>query len=366
MFSAVSPLIFSLIVLVVLVGPIGLAILLRRSLRAEIAQDVRSLVAMTITVPREAERTAAQANEPLKDFKELIAPMEQFYSSLTTTIHKRSFIDWLFSSPAHISFELSSVGGVISFTVVCPKRIGQIVERQLHSFFPHAEVLVGLPAPIFSKETPAVSAIVLEQAKNFILPIKTYRYLEADPLQALTNALTKLQDGAASIQILIRPTNENWRTHTVTATGHVASGKMHLVNRGTLARNVGLLSEAIKPSQPIEQPKQMTPEQEEMIKALQEKGSKTGFETIIRVIATGKDENLAEANLSTLIAAFAQFYAPQFNSLKYRKVSPAKIARDYLLRLFSGAPKMILNVEELSSLYHLPTRLLETPALNGW
>lgn len=354
---------FVVIVALVILTPVALTVLIRFWQRIDMMSDIKTLVSMTVTVPRDSQKSSQQANEPTKDFKDLIGPMEQFFSSLTTTIHQRHFIDWLFSTPAHVSFEITSVGGVISFTIICPKRIQQIVERQLHSFFPHAEIVPGEPPSIFTAEAPSVSGVVLEQAKNFILPLKTYRSLEADPLQNLTNALTKLRDGTASVQLLIRPTNETWRNHTVIASSHVVNNKMHLVNRSRFGRNVGIIGEVINPSKPDPQPKPLTGQQEEMLKALQEKGSKTGFETIIRVIATGKDEAAAEANLNSLIAAFAQFYAPQFNSLKYRKLKGLKIARDYLLRLFANAPKMILNVEELSSLFHLPTRTLETPGV---
>lgn len=347
----------------IIIIPVGLSFLLRFWQRKDAAGDVKTLVAMTITLPRQGERTQAQSNEPLKTFQDYIAPMEQFYSSLTTIIHQRSMVDWLFSTPAHVSFELTSVGSVIAFTIVCPKRIQQIVERQLHSFYPVAEVTLGAPPAIFTKESPVIAGVVLEQAKNFILPIKTYRHLEADPLQGLSNALTKLQNGTASIQLMIRPTSESWRTHTNIASNHVMNNKLHLVNRTKFGRVVGVIGEAVRPQPASEQPKSLSGEQEVLIKALQEKGSKTGFETVIRVITTGKDQATADTNLNSLITAFSQFYAPQFNSLKYRKLSSTKIARDYLLRMFTGAPKMILNVEELASIYHLPNRILDTPGV---
>lgn len=348
---------------IVILVPVGLMVLLNLLQKEDKLKNIKTLVAMTVTVPRDASKSADQVNDPVKDFKDLISPMEQLFSSLTTIIHQRNFVDWLFSTPAHISFELSSVGGVIAFTIVCPKRIQQLVERQVHSFFPHAELVLDIPPAVFSKESPVVAGVVLEQSKNFILPIKTYKYLEADPLQSLTNVLTKLQEGTASIQLLIRPVSDHWRSQTNMAITHVQDNKMHLVNRGKFGRTVGIIGEAIKPAKPITEKRPLTPQQEETMKALQEKGSKTGFESIIRLIATGKDEAAADANLNTMIASFSQYYSPQFNSLKYRKIGAGKIAHDYLMRLFSGAPKMILNVEELSSIYHLPTRVLETPGL---
>lgn len=350
----------------IIIVPLALMWFFRYWQKKDALGDVNSLVCLLVSLPKEATNDPHAANEPVKDFKGLIAPTEQFYSALTTIIHQRHFIDWLFSTPAHISFEIYSVGGVISFGIVCPKRIRTIVERQVHSFFANAQINIGVPPKVFTSEQANVSGVVFEQGKNFVLPLKTYQYLEADPLNTLTTALTKLQgSGAATIQMLIRPISDNWRMHTGIASGHVVANKMHLVNRTGTSRIIGTIGEAIKTSPPTEISKQTqrSPAQEELLKALQEKGNKTGFETIIRVLATGDTPAAAEENTKALISAFSQFYSPQLNSLKYRQVEQKRIARDYLLRLFSGAPKMILNVEELASIYHFPNRYSEVPGM---
>jgi len=84
----------------------------------------------------------------------------------------------------------------------------------------------------------------------------------------------------------------------------------------------------------------------------------------LRVIATGQSPADADANLKNVIAGFAQFHSPEFNSLRYQRLDAKKIGHDYILRLFSGGPKMILNVEELVSIFHLPNKLLDTPGVS--
>ncbi|MCR4277579.1 MAG: type IV secretion system DNA-binding domain-containing protein [Candidatus Berkelbacteria bacterium] len=350
----------------IIILPLALMWFFRYWQRKDVLGDINSLICLLVSLPKEATADPHAASEPVKDFKGMIAPMEQFYSALTTIIHQRHFVDWLFSTPAHISFEIYSVGGVITFGIVCPRRIRTIVERQVHSFFPNAQINLGTPPKVFTTEQPNISGVVFEQGKNFVLPLKTYQYLEADPLSTLTTALTKLQgSGAAAIQMLIRPISDNWRMHTGIASGHVIANKMHLVNRSGTSRVIGTIGEALKTPKPEESSgyKQRSPAQEEVLKALQEKGNKTGFESIIRVVSTGETPQAAQENTKAIISAFSQFYSPQLNSLKYRQVEQKKIARDFLLRLFSRAPKMILNVEELASVYHFPNRHTETPGL---
>jgi len=363
-----TSLVLYLVLAAIVIIPVGLMLFVRYFQQRDAVADIKTLVCLVVTIPKETAKAAAEQNKAGENFKDLISPMEQFFASLTTIIHQRHFIDWLFSTPAHVSFEISSVGGTIQFSIVCPKRIKSIVERQLHSFFSTAEIHYGTPPPIFSVSNPGIAGATIMQAKNFILPIKTYRTLDADPLSALTNAMTKLRnDAGASLQLLIRPINESWRTHTQIASQHVSDNRLHLVNRSSAGRIAGNIMEAVKPNTPqqIEQakPKQFTAQQEELMKALQEKGSKTGFEAMIRLVASGQNQAEADSNLMTLISAFSQYYAPQFNSFKYKKGKSEKIAREYLLRMFTGGQKMILNVEELSSIFHLPTRLLETPGV---
>ncbi len=346
---------------VLLALPIGMMFLLSRTQRQETLADINSMICLSIAVPREME---AKDGEAPKDFKALLSPMEQLYSSLTTIIHQRNFVDWLFSTPAHVSFEITAVDGVISFLIVCPKRIRDIVERQVHSYFPHAEISVTKPPKIFRSGSKAVAGAVLEQAKSFVLPIRTYQYLETDPLSAVTNALTKLQENeAATIQMIIRPTNERWRQHTHMASHDVLNNRSHLVNRGKVGRAVGLLMTNTQQGGDGKEKIHLSGQQEELIKALQEKGAKVGFESIIRILTAAPEQSRADDNLRVMISAFSQFHAPALNSFKYKNLPIGRLARDYLLRLFGNAPKMILNSEELASLFHLPTRVIETPGV---
>jgi len=350
---------------IVICLPICLRLILKYWQRKDVLLNINTLTCLLVTLPRENMPKAEEASGPVKDFRDLISPMEQLYSSLTTTIHQRHFIDWLFSTPAHISLEISSVGGTISFALLCPKRITKIVERQIHSYFPFAELTYGPPPRLFEGEQKVAVGAVFQQAKSFVLPIHTYRNLESDPLNALTNVLTKLDDNSsAAIQLLIRPISDNWRVHTHIASNSVRDNKLHLVNRSPAGQTVGLFLDALKPASPdLAGKSPITPQQEAMMKALQEKGAKTGFEAICRVLSISNSEQRAEENLKTIIAAFSQFHSPDFNGFRYDQRKGEKIANDYLLRYFGHAPKMILNVEELSSLYHFPNKSMHTPGL---
>jgi hypothetical protein len=57
---------------------------------------------------------------------------------------------------------------------------------------------------------------------NYIFPIKTHQKLESDPINNITNALSKLdEDEACMIQIMLRPTNNHWQKHASKHAGHL-------------------------------------------------------------------------------------------------------------------------------------------------
>ena len=352
------------LIAIIIAFPLGILYFYMYWQKKDMIEDVNNLTCMNVSVTKENQKSPTDEQTPIKDFRDLISPMEQLFASLTSVIHNKSIIQWLFNTPMHISFELISEHGAISLYILCPKKIQQMVERQIYSYFPSAEILLTAPPKVFEKDSPAISGVVFEQAKNFVLPIKTYRNLEADPLSSISTALTKLKDNTnAVIQLLIRPTSESWTMHSKIASKHVSEDRAYMVNASNAARTFTLIKEAVAPPKPNTTPSGPKPFNEELNKALTEKGSKTGFDVIIRAIATGKDEASADENLDIIISSFSQFYAPQFNSLKYKKITGLKIARDYLLRLFANAPKMILNTEEISSIVHIPNRYIETPGL---
>lgn len=326
-------------------------------------ENIVSLVSMYVTVPKEAPHS--NNREENKNFKDLIAPMEQFLSSLTMIVHKKNYFDWQFNAHQHISFEIITSSSGIVFVVVVPKKIMTIVERQIQSFYPHAEISFEKPPALITKESQEIAGAVLNQSKSYILPIKTYQHLEADPLASITNVLTKLTNHSkVGIQVLIRPVNESWRKGIATATGHVSNNKIHLINpRSPTTKTIGFIKEVISSKKTSDTPKSNTPEQESLLKALSEKGSKTAFEVIIRILVVSKTQEEADSYLTTIINAFSQYYTPQVNSFKYKKNNDKKIAKDYLLRLFNNAPKMILNVEEIASVFHFPSKTVETPGI---
>ena len=111
-----------------------------------------------------------------------------------------------------------------------------------------------------------------------------------------------------------------------------------------------------------EEPKEvkLSAPEEAALKGAEEKLTKLGFESIVRLAVVTHAQGIAERKLYSAIGAFKQFNTNNMNGF-----SAGQITNDVQLinlmkkRYFSKG--YILNIEELASVYHLPDKSVETP-----
>lgn len=341
------------------------------------AKKALNRVTMLITVPREVERTQEEEAAPLRDFRELMSVGEQFFSSLSSLYRGDLRSRILGQDP--IVFEMVSINNQIRFYVSSAKSQQALIEKQILSYYPDAHVEVLEKPNIFALQKGEVAAGTVKLTKRFTFPLKTYRNLEFDPLNAITNALSKMGEGAnGAIQIVLEPTNEKWRYQSAIAAKAVAegrSGQAYMSPAGRVTHGVfssvgqamgttvgGAKSgEELKEKEREKKTDRLTPQQEELMKLFNEKGAKVGFKTVIRVVAAAPDKMSAQANRDNILSAFSQYTLPLGNSFRTIVKNELVLMTDYILRIFGKAPVMLLNTEELASIFHLPNRFTETP-----
>ncbi|TSC93218.1 MAG: hypothetical protein CEN89_228 [Candidatus Berkelbacteria bacterium Licking1014_7] len=358
----------------ILVFGIGLIIF---SLQKEAARKKRilSTVTLQITVPKESTRRDDQdtSNEP-KDFREAIAPTDQFFSSLSS-LFNRDFRRQILSDQDYLSFEIVSYKNEISFYIACPKDLMSLVEKQVNSYYPYANIERVRGHNIFAIGNGKVSASNIKLVKRFIFPIKTYRYLDSDPLNNLTNALSKMgQNASGAIQFLIKPISNNWRMAPTSAAKQVMEGKnTYMYSKwwqkalsnfweGTsksASRAATLPGQTMQTDSQGNQMYRHTPAQEELMKAFNEKAAKPGFAVEARVVAVAQDEQSVKMLKNNIVSAFAQFNAPAWNSFRTSSAEQKQIILDYITRNFNKGN--VLNSEEVASLWHLPNKFIQTP-----
>jgi hypothetical protein len=341
------------------------------------APRILNSVFLEITIPKE---NSDQEKEPKKEEKDIIAIAEQFFATISTDEGRD--LNHFLGINEYIGFEIAAHAKKISFYINVPKRLQDLIEKQLQAQYPKAQIDIVKPYNIFSKNS-FVAASELNLQKDYSFPIRTYKTLETDPLNALTNSLSKLnaEEGAA-IQLLISPATQSWQNKPRSYALSIQQGRNPDVVTASTSNKIlnsifrmssdvfsELLSAKRKSPQQqpgyidhsgIYKPLQLTPMQQEMIKKFEEKASRAGFKYNLRVVTSGPNQSSADANLRNIQSSFMQYSMPPFNGFKVAKQKTSRVVSDYIFRVFKNTHS-VLNTEELASIWHLPTPFLETP-----
>lgn len=297
-----------------------------------------------------------------KSFKDLLAVMEQLYSSFTN-IHSKGWNKFIYGEP-YISLEMAvdHVGEEIRFYIAVPRNYEQVFEKQTHSFFPTAEVEKVRDYNIFNPEGVSMGSAML-LAKEQILPFKTYQYLQSDPLNAIATALSKLEregEGAA-VQILIRPSHQtNLHKTAIGIIKEMAKGYSYREAR----LRAGSGRAATTPDQMMN--RAITPIDQAILQALQAKTTQPAFDANIRILVSAGNEMRAQQLLRELEGSFVQFTANELNGFKANKITGRaleKLIFNFAFRLFDERQTVFLCTEELTSIFHFPLATTSAPRI---
>ncbi|HAG27327.1 TPA: hypothetical protein DCG61_00880, partial [Patescibacteria group bacterium] len=166
----------------------------------------KNWVILEIQMPKEnSEDNSRDMRDEEK--KQMIGVGEQLYTTLSGISHE----NWFWQPKDYISFEIACTNKKISFYINCPKHLQDLIEKQIQAQYPHAFIEVVKGYNPFPKKGE-MEAVELQLNKPYMFPFRTYKNMETDPLNALTNAMSKLSetDGAA-IQVILYPAGVHWQ-----------------------------------------------------------------------------------------------------------------------------------------------------------
>ncbi|HTM67776.1 MAG TPA: type IV secretory system conjugative DNA transfer family protein [Candidatus Binatia bacterium] len=339
--------------------------ILRSRARKKYQADVAfKKTVMLVTVPKEqAEKgESGQQEKSLQQIQEKIAVMEGVFASIGGLKAERGFKAWFVGREDAVSFELVAHQGLVSFYVAAPHHMKEFVEQQIHGQFPLAQIEEVPDYNIFSPQGVVVAASVNFKREHFF-PIKTYKKADSDPLNALTNALAKVEktDGAA-VQIVVRSAKKEWRQLGLKVVKGMNEGKT--LNEAQSGQGFfGMIGAmfATKKKDDKKEPRKMSALEEEMVKAIDEKAGKLGLDVVIRVVASAPTNAAASSYLNNIINGFSQYQIPQFGNQFAKGDMGPKVIKDFIFRHFKEKNRMVMTGEELSSIYHFPLASTETP-----
>lgn len=319
--------------------------------------------------------------------------MEQVFSGLHS-IEKGNF-----------SLEILDLKKEISFLIRLPKIYRKLFESQLYAQYPEVEIkevydyFSTFPPFLPNKDFDLYGSEIIFKNANYF-PIRTYPLFEEakeekriDPLANLIEAASQLQSSEYLVlQLIILPlTSEKEKKW-------IESGKKE-INKllGKKDEKIGLqdwISSFFRnlitafytlPVWPGEKKEEksgsspLSPGDKEKIECIEQKISKLGFEVSIRFIYIGSRSIYDETNSLAFPAYFKQFNTENLNAFKINDLASTKI-KSRLFKLRRTSIKklnfyqkfrkreeiketIILNTEELASIYHFPVLKVKAPAL---
>ena len=322
---------------------------------------------LQITLPKDSGEGKDRTAPTIQQIQEKIAVMEAFFSTVAGLTSEKGMKAWFLGHKDVFSFELVVLDGKINFFLAVPEHLRRYMEEQIQAQFPDAFIEEVADYNMF---TPAgmIKGQMLGFKNYSFLPIKTYKKLETDPLNSLTNALSKIaDDDGAAIQIVVKSARPGWRDFGVKVASKMQQGKK-LKQAIKEAKGGGgkIMKDVIgKQNKEGQAPEQyrLSPQEEEMVKGIEEKAGKAGMDTNIRIVVSSEKKDHLDLYLSNIVNAFKQFSSYKYGNSFSKLGRPDKILfRDFIYRNFDEKRSFILNTEELASLFHFPIpQITEAP-----
>lgn len=313
--------------------------------------------------------------------------------------------------PDWFSLEIVGSGGEIHFYIRVIEKYQSLVEAQIYAQYPESELtpvtdyMLRFPSSL-SYTDVNVNALELVFIKEDIFPIKTYPEFEEegagkddvrriDPLAPVAETLSQMGlSEFFGIQILARSTGDAWIKKGKAAVDKLMgkeekkettfADSIFMGIEGGARSVSGVIFEPAEPKDKKEEKKkedkpfnQLNPGIQEIIKTIEKGTAKLAFEAGIRMVYIAPIDKYSDGRMRSVAGAFKQFATQALNGFKpgistdiskgFNKAARAlknkkKIYSHYRERAFPDKP-IVLNTEELTTIFHIPDVGVKTPAL---
>lgn len=346
-------------------------------------------ILLEIKVPSESVKSPKAMENIFSALHAMLMPIKPFRD----TFLKGKVQEWY-------SLELVGGSGEVKFFIRTSEAFRNLVETQFYANYPNCEIVVatedhvsGLPPTLAGGEYDIFGTEFI-LTKEDVYPIRTYLQFEElnparkenvqrlDPLASILEAFSRLNAGEyMGMQILARPVGDAWVKEGQKVIDKIM-GKEEKKAEGGFLKFLNFIQrllpgEAAPKEEKKEERKNLTPGQNEVLKAVEASMAKLGFETGIRFLYAASKEGFQKSHVASINGAMKQFSTNNLNGFKMntavttlmakhpfkaRKIrrKKAMILRNYRLRQFVLKPG-ILNTEEMATVYHFPDVGVRTP-----
>lgn len=269
-------------------------------------------------------------------------------------------------SPFVLEAAVHHIGEQINFYVAVPKAQTAAVSRQIEGLFKDAQVQPVDDYNIFNSKGVS-EGFYIQQKLSQSLPIRTYEEANVDTFAPILNGLSSIKEigEGAAIQIIGKPAISQARKNTHQMISNLKKGaKAEDVFKGATITFKDIKKAVAIPDKNKKEKEEKIID-EEAIKILEKKITKPLLSVNIRILASAPVEFETESILDGIGNAFQQFSAPMRQELKVVKPrNHEKLIYQFSFREFDNSQLVVLNTEELASIFHFPAASTEVPRIN--
>ncbi|OGN17048.1 MAG: hypothetical protein A3C88_02515 [Candidatus Yanofskybacteria bacterium RIFCSPHIGHO2_02_FULL_50_12] len=361
-------------------------------------------VLIEIRVPQEAGKSLKAMEQIFVALHAMAAPkppknLKERYEAWRDRFIKGKIPHWL-------SLEIISIGGEIHYYIRVLEEYRDVAEAQIYGHYPDAELtqvqdyLAQLPAALPTGDLDITGAEAALQ-KEDVIPIKTYLEFEEekpgkedvkriDPLAPLAEMMSSMQFGEyLAIQFLIRPTGDGWVKAGQKVLDKIYEKPEKPRNDALdktisgIEKGVGAIFGVEAAEEKKEDKKEgkkfgeLSPGQQEVVKAMEKGFAKLAFETGIRILYVAPKDRFVASRVPGVFAAFKQYSTQALNGFKsgsspevkkgFGKAKKTLVNKEALFKRFKTREfpqkPFVLNTEELTTIFHFPDIGVKTPSL---
>lgn len=323
--------------------------------------------------------------------------VEQIFVNLSGAYTPVKLVDkyWTGKINKWFSFEIISMEGYIQFLVRTEVEFRDLVEAAVYAQYPEAEITevedyVNMIPDVYPNETHEIAGAEFNLIEDEAYPIRTYPHFEyriskdvifSDPMAAILENFSRIGRGENFLmQLVICPADNSWKKNGINLVKNIISNKKAAKPKTVMNIIGGLPEMALKTTMQIwnwdfESVKKeetqgkvsdLTPGMRSVVESIEEKISKLGFYSRLRVLYAAKKEVFNPRKcLTGFVGSLNQFYIADRNGLVAKKFSGPNFIFAFKQRKLKSAKKdpYILNIEELATLWHFPLPDVKTPLL---
>jgi len=341
---------------------------------------------------------------------------EQFLSSLYSIYEKRTIFQKLLGKKQEeFSLEIANINGLICFYVRIPKEYKSIASGQFYANYPDVEIEEIDDYTLRDFKNSSVSKMELELSESDIWPIKRYSMFEdkmaktvADPIAGIIFAMSdiKKNDEEIWLQIACMPQNSlRFRFRAAKLLNIISKGCFgnhpnigsyfekkymemdgwkRILNTPILAllsffrfggKGIGKIKIGNENENEEEQEVEemiMTKrhDKEDKMTASSDKISRLCYNVNIRALYITdkkKSKTKIQRKLREFLGAFKQFNVPHLNGFEKKEIILNQAYKQKILNSYRNIEinhQMILNCEELATIYHMPNLTVAVPNID--